>query len=387
MLIVKIIAVQMGNDLVRNSSRIDALDYARFAAAMAVMLFHYSYGGVAYGGTPHISYIPALATIGKYGYFGVELFFMISGFVIFISLKGRSASQFAVARALRLYPAFLICLLITTLATLVWGEHLNKINLVQVAANLTMFPALFGQKNIDGSYWSLIIELKFYAFIFCIILFGFVQHIEKFFFIWPVIMLAASLIGFEPFLNLSGYCCYFSAGVLFAMRRERKSVRLNLLLLVCFFFSIQLSAFKNLEVRDVNPLSQLVVLLIVFSFYAYFWFLGNDKILRIRLPFAQQLGQITYPLYLIHQTIGYIIINHFANEQNKLYIILSLLIAMPLAGVALHYVAEDGLRNFWRAVFSSLIGTPVRYLETYLANIDAKRIFIDEKFSFWFRRF
>lgn len=48
---------------------------------------------------------PVLSEVTRYGYAGVNLFFVISGFVILMSVWGRTAPQFIASRVSRLYPA------------------------------------------------------------------------------------------------------------------------------------------------------------------------------------------------------------------------------------------------------------------------------------------
>lgn len=76
-------------------------------AALAVMIFHYGFRGNAVG-MSQFSYEP-MAEAAKYGYLGVELFFMISGFVILMTASAGSLRRFCVSRAVRLYPSFWIC--------------------------------------------------------------------------------------------------------------------------------------------------------------------------------------------------------------------------------------------------------------------------------------
>ena len=97
------------------------------------------------------------------GRFGVELFFLISGFVVPFSIGGeRPLFQFAVSRVFRLYPALWLALAV--LATMAWlgGEPPRAIT---VLANMTMAPTLFGQPWLSPIYWTLFIELVFYILI------------------------------------------------------------------------------------------------------------------------------------------------------------------------------------------------------------------------------
>ena len=351
------------------AERIDLLDYARFVAAVAVALYHYTDFGIRYNRVPFHMALPVLTEIGKYGYLGVELFFMISGFVIFNSAKGRTAAQFAVARALRLYPAFLVCVILTSLAIHFWGAPAYRVHLTQFVMNLSMIPNTFGQANVDGSYWTLVVELKFYIVIFLLMLIGFSRKLEYFFLAWPVLMILTSVAGFQPPELLKGYDSYFCAGALFAISRGKKNIVLNILLLICLYYSLQLSVIKNLEVRDLHPMSPLVAAALVFSFYLFFWVLNRTAMTGLKLPFARQIGGTTYPLYLIHQTVGYIIIGHFANEQNKAYVVTATIIAMIFTGFLLHVYAEQNTQNLWKLTFRRIIGMPVTWLENLFSGL------------------
>lgn len=84
------------------TSRFRELDGLRGIAALAVVLSHFT-------GTHNLRYVddPAPLFDAWWGGFGVQLFFMISGFVILMSAeRARRASDFAIARIARLYPAY-----------------------------------------------------------------------------------------------------------------------------------------------------------------------------------------------------------------------------------------------------------------------------------------
>src|SRR5678809_520447 len=64
-------------------TRFPELDLLRFLAAGAVMLFHYTYLGPK--NHEWSASFPALSEIFKYGYLGVDVFFILSGFVILLT--------------------------------------------------------------------------------------------------------------------------------------------------------------------------------------------------------------------------------------------------------------------------------------------------------------
>jgi peptidoglycan/LPS O-acetylase OafA/YrhL len=94
--------------------------------------------------------------------------------------------------------------------------------------------------------------------------------------------------------------------------------------------------------------------------------------MEIKLPRARQIGAITYPLYLLHQTIGYVILKHFANEQNKLLMIPATMLIMIAFAYLLHRIVEVKMRGFWRKLFDVVIARPIQFLEEQLLRLKAK---------------
>ena len=86
----------------KKNLRLLELDALRGLAALAVVLFHYT---VYYGKTVDHADNPWFRF--SYGHYGVMLFFMISGFVILMTLdRTKTVWDFAVARFCRLYPVY-----------------------------------------------------------------------------------------------------------------------------------------------------------------------------------------------------------------------------------------------------------------------------------------
>jgi len=140
--------------------RYEALDGLRGVAALAVVLYHAS---------------PAGHSLLPGGYLAVDLFFMLSGFVIDRAYATRLAAgmglgEFLARRAARLYPAYLLGLAVPFLALLAGvapGNPAAQIaNLPLYLTNFVMLPSLpFGHDDafplfpLDGAYWSLLGEL------------------------------------------------------------------------------------------------------------------------------------------------------------------------------------------------------------------------------------
>ena len=139
--------------------RLVEVDALRGVAALAVVAYHYTtrymelYGT---GATPSFS--------APHGHFGVNLFFIISGFVIFMTLaRTRQPMDFVVSRLSRLFPAYWVAVALTFAVISAWGLPGKEVTPLQALANLTMIHGLAGVPHVDGVYWTLEVELLFYA--------------------------------------------------------------------------------------------------------------------------------------------------------------------------------------------------------------------------------
>lgn len=101
----------------------------------------------------------------NFGPFGVAIFFLVSGFVIPFSLEKHSRASFAVARLLRIYPTYVVALLLQMLvlygASLAWGRPFTY-GLGVILTNALLIYDLVGDPSLDLVNWTLSVELKFY---------------------------------------------------------------------------------------------------------------------------------------------------------------------------------------------------------------------------------
>ena len=338
--------------------RLELLDYGRFLAALCVLAYHYLFNGIHNGKIDSISHIPGVADVAKYGYLGVEFFFMISGYVIFYSAQNKSAGNFLTSRAVRLFPAFWVAVLLTSSVAFFIGGELMSVSAPQVIANLTMFPTLLGYGFVDGVYWTLQYEWKFYFAVFALLAFGFQDKLSLAFMLWPVAMLLAKLTGLTGLPYMGGYFCYFAAGCLFALRGQNQTsaslASLLLSLYLCISFTLDkagvLESTKGVYYNDA------LIAAIICSFFLIFQSMNSAWGSRIRLPGSRLAGAMTYPLYLVHAHIGYMLLSHFANEQNKLLIYALSLLAVLTLAFLIHVFVERKPAAFWHSLFARTLG-------------------------------
>ncbi|MEJ8801334.1 acyltransferase family protein [Pontibacter sp. H249] len=343
--------------------RLELLDYGRFFAALCVVLFHYTYDGIENGKITSISLNEELSEITKYGYFGVQLFFMISGYVIFYSARNRTASQFAVSRAARLYPLFWFAVLITSFFALAWGGPKMAVTPSQVLANLTMMPRFLGYDLVDGVYWTLALELKFYILVFIFILLGLQHKLETAFLLWPWLIIGSLLAGFDSLPFVGQFYCFFAAGAIFAIIKEKLTVQAVLSLTAAYALCVYDSAIQPAALNNSREYSGLVIALLVTSFFVFFLILNSKWGSNLRLFKSSELGTLTYPLYLIHSHIGYIVISKLATEQNKLLVCSLVFLAAIGVSYFLHKVIEVKYASYFTELFRSTIGKTAGLLQ------------------------
>jgi peptidoglycan/LPS O-acetylase OafA/YrhL len=164
----------------RRMARLMLLDGSRALAAVAVLFFHYVHFFYPLGTfakadamAPHAPMYAQLWLLYELGRFGVQLFWMISGFVFAAVYYGRPATsrEFVVNRFARLYPLhFATLLLVTALqfaAIARFGTHLLFVAfdvphfLLQLAFASNWLVRF--QLSFNGPIWSVSVEVLIYA--------------------------------------------------------------------------------------------------------------------------------------------------------------------------------------------------------------------------------
>jgi peptidoglycan/LPS O-acetylase OafA/YrhL len=144
--------------------RLAWLDALRGYAALVVACFHLS--PVVLGADRHLAIYRHL-DLGKYG---VLLFFLVSGYVIPMSLERHgSLRRFWIGRLARIYPAYLaaVALFALTCAAgwLSWPRELRAETVAGTLAHASMLTDLLGQRGALRVFWTLAYEMVFYLIV------------------------------------------------------------------------------------------------------------------------------------------------------------------------------------------------------------------------------
>jgi len=325
-------------------NRIAELDGLRGIAAILVVLYHYT---TRFSAKFNIGILSDI-TFFKYGHYGVQMFFVLSGFVIFMAItKINSSFEFACKRFIRLYPTFWLCVLVTTLFVNFFGPNVLKVSLDDFVGNLTMIPHALNFKFVDGVYWTLQIELCFYAFTMLLIFARSTQYIT-------IVGLLYIIIGFLLYYFFRLFP-YYHHGLL-------------------FFAGIQFYKLWQGNKNWYPHFSLILVLVLSFLYrgfefgacisliFCIFYLLIYEKLNFLSLPVFVFLGKISYAFYLLHQNIGYSIQLFLVQNDitNKIYlVVVPFFITLFISSVVTFLFEQKVLKmlnTFYKVRFSTVSG-------------------------------
>src|ERR1700730_1277139 len=298
------------------------LDIIRFAAATLVALFHFTWR--------NDNGVHAFAS----GWVGVEIFFVISGFVITGSAHDVTAIEFLRKRFARLYPTAICCALLSYAVILFFADeaHYAGLPVLNSFAAFVRSIALLHGPFLTSALWTLPIELMFYLLVTGIIISGGIRRIEIFailltFWSAPYLILfflhsyalteiPVTSLGYGAYnLTLWRHGCFFGLGILlwFAAREPRNPFRILMMGIAILLCCIEIAA-RSQELSDsfafpVAPSKLAISALVEFFFCVFLILLSGIFNSRIKLDHTKQkiirtIGLMTYPVYLTHEATG-----------------------------------------------------------------------------------
>ena len=317
--------------------RYSELDAIRGIAALMVVLYHYT---TRYGEIYGYSVEPAFRfDIGGYG---VQLFFIVSGFVIFLTLdKTVNAVDFIISRLSRLYPTYWVAVILTFSVVYFLSLPGRTVGVKTAMVNLTMLQEWLGVGSVDGVYWTLAVELSFYMLMFVLFVTKKMEKITFISIIWLCIIILAEYLEVKQSIKihevirlmlLLDFGNLFIAGIMFYKLMQKNRASSYLILVMSLIVEYYLHG------------NSVILMSIYFCIFLLF-IKGYLTILSAKpLVF---LGVISYSLYLIHQNIGYIVIQKLeANDLATPFSIITipLVVSISIATLMQKYIEKPSLR-------------------------------------------
>jgi peptidoglycan/LPS O-acetylase OafA/YrhL len=275
----------------------------------------------------------------------VSLFFLISGFVILLTLqRTRHSMDFVVSRFSRLFPVYWVAVILTFTVMTLAPVPGRETTLWQAIVNLTMLQPWLRVPYVDGVYWTLSVELSFYAMMLLLFRLDWLRRLELIAFPW-----------------MAAECGWH---ILAQYRSVSWIIEISLLLKFAHLF-IAGMVFYRAKTGGWTPLRGLVLLVslatqffvhgpvsaaFLAAFFVAFAALAADRLSFIAVRPLVFLGSISYSLYLIHQNIGYAILAH-SGLPHFWGVAVAVLVVVSLA-TALTYLIERPCQQAIRRLYT-----------------------------------
>jgi peptidoglycan/LPS O-acetylase OafA/YrhL len=287
------------------------------------------------------------------GPFGVALFFLISGFVIPISLDRQSAWGFLVARAFRIYPTYIIALTIELIVLALGAHHWNQPFTYHrriIVANALLIADVARMPTIDLVNWTLMVELKFYLLM--ALLARYVRSANL-----------AVLVAIGAFVLALSALTRNAGDVSPLLGRLLNAFETNALYVVFMLIGVVFSYHVRGRVGTLATVGGIAVLFITFVLcwpqtpyraqfpiitYNYAYALAVFSILytlRNRVPdlrVADFFASVSYPLYCVHALIGFSVMTLLITAGWNVVLATGIAFAVALAIAWLLHVGVEG---------------------------------------------
>lgn len=279
----------------KDNYQIPIINNLRGVAAISVCLFHFVYSTVNYVTNQSV------LNVFYFGQYGVQLFFVISGIVIPLSLLKSNYSivkfpKFFYKRIIRIEPPYLVAVTIAILIMISRGDS-SKLNFTQIALHIGYLIPFYLYKYawLNQVFWTLAIEFQYY-----IILSFLILLILKNKFIGRLLFYL-TLLTMPYFFTDSNFFPFYAPIFLIGISW-------------CLFF---INKIKSFEYFCVLTMSFVIAYLKISPTNAFLG-LGSIIIIHFFKNYSNKLllffGNISYSFYLIHPLIGASCINVLSHK-------------------------------------------------------------------------
>lgn len=316
------------------------LDYLRGIAAICVLLFHYTtrYDQLFTHKEQYFFYLPL-------GGHAITAFFLISGYFAINQIECEQFKRYIVKRFFRLYPVYWAAILITFPITLYLLPS-RAVSFRDAVINFTMLQSFLGASDVDGAYWTLGYEIVFYGLIAVACLMKLQKHTDKLCVAWVLFqmlcqiipeLLSISYIGKINRLFFLGnaYGQVFMSGVIVCRIEKRikdKAIsRLTILLSICLAYCIYRHFNYHGILYGIDFLLLIIVMIGLIILHSYG--IKLPKCVKKIMSLFSFVAGISYPLYLIHQNIGYVIIQFMEMKglTNEVFLLIPIILVVTIA--------------------------------------------------------
>lgn len=364
------------------------IDGLRALACVLVLLFHFEMPGL------------------KYGYLGVDIFFVISGFLITSSIlseieKGEFRFfRFSARRIIRLFPTLFATVLVTTIFVFFLVPQTALQQYVQSAiasvfyvSNVLFYSqaGYFDELSITKPLlhtWSLSVEEQFYIFWPFVLLFAHKFIGKKILVLSVVVALSlTSFIFIQGYNESAGFYMFvFRAwefgigGLAFLLQKQFSFPRTSIFKIFIFCLPIaMIAAILASQALTVNFIHTSIIV-VIFSAIILMEKESGTYGLSLNNSVVRSLGRISYSLYLVHWPVVYFYSFYFEIDGSLFSILVMSSISLLLGYVLYRLVEKPSVKYKGKfsspAIFSSSLCAAVLFTVS-IALIPEKKSFVD----------
>lgn len=344
--------------------RLRHIDALRAIAALLVVWLHvgdafvrFDPRGIAAGNLLYL--IPKSIDVGR---IGVVVFFLISGFVIPFSIHPDRAApigSFVIKRLFRIYPAYWLSVPLGALTGFwIWGAHFSA---PDVLINLTLLQDVFGVQGAEGLYWTLLVEIVFYALCVALLLGNSLFNMRR-------VCALAIVLGFG--YSFAMLATWIGAPV---MNANAAFWMVNLSTMLCgtlyrsCVVDNKAAADPWLRAAVYGLLSYYLVILPSGAIWAHGFehnapisyalgllvFILGTSAVRIRTRLTDWLGQISYSVYLFHPVIFMTLLwwllrqppgSWWRSQHLSIYLLINTVLTIALADLVYRLIEKPSIR-------------------------------------------
>ena len=347
--------------------RLEGIDLLRGIAVLFVIIYHF-FTMLGFYDNPLFTYVHS------FGLFGVSLFFVISGYLIYRSIDYSISTQgtktglkhYTIHRLFRILPAYYFNLaIVLIMATFVIGNHyLYSGSFLRQIASHFSFLSFFIYKDtgfgINGVYWSLSIEMLWY--IIAPLIFIYIKkdrYLIALFILSLAYLLGLDLALYDSFLNLDknadnytillfywsfqlpGQLIYFITGILI-YKYINNQITISIVskyLLSTFVISLFIYVESHYDLHASFVLNNLFIL---FTVATLFILLYKEK--PKWMSGLEWIGKISYSLYLWHVPVLYILkqTNILTHHHLEIVIVIFTISLLLISSFSYYFIEEGG---------------------------------------------
>lgn len=270
------------------------------------------------------------------GFVGVYIFFLISGFVIPISIENNTLKKFIISRLFRIYPVAIIGMSISILSIyisqLIFKNtiyHLEPISIISNFTILLRYP--LHQEFIDPVLWTLGIEIYFYILLAIVYKINFMKNIK---FISIILAIVCMIID-KHYSSIIKNIMFMLIGTSIFLRNTNKISKINNAINIAFIFILIQVLWYITDIHYFN-------LILFTTLYSFLLFIILYK-LKSNIKYSNILdffGNISYPMYISHQILGYALLSFLILHINMyIAIIITFIIIITFAYI-IHITIE-----------------------------------------------